>query len=166
MRRVIIAVLLVLIVITVVAFLAPQVLRAAGPTQPIAFSHKQHAGDRGIPCMFCHFSAAKSNIANVPSEEICVGCHRVVKTDSPQVQKLMSYFNSREPIPWVRVYRVPDFVYFTHQVHIANNLDCSACHGNVAAMTRIAQAQPITMGWCLECHRGKGAPTDCWTCHK
>lgn len=166
MRRVIIALLLVLIAITLVAFYGPRLIRAAGPVQPIAFSHKQHAGDRAIPCMFCHTTVAKSNIASVPSEEICVGCHRVVRTDSPQIQRLMTYYNSRQPIPWQRVYAVPEFVYFTHRMHIAANLGCENCHGNVPAMERITQAQPITMGWCLGCHRSKGAPTDCWTCHK
>ncbi|HEX9015777.1 MAG TPA: cytochrome c3 family protein [Chloroflexota bacterium] len=166
MRKVIIAVLVVLILITLAAFLGPRMLRAAAPTQPIAFSHKLHAGDRAIPCMFCHTSVSKSNIANVPSEEICAGCHRVVRPDSQQVQKLMNYFNTRQPVPWQRVYRVPDFVYFSHQMHVANNVACESCHGNVSGMDRISQAQPITMGWCLECHRSRGAPTDCWTCHK
>ncbi len=87
-------------------------------------------------------------------------------TNDPQVQKVMSYWNNKESIPWVRVNRVPDFVYFTHETHIANNVDCSSCHGNVATMDRITQPQPLTMGWCINCHRSRGAPTDCWTCHK
>jgi hypothetical protein len=166
MRRVIIAVLLVLIVALLVAFFTPRLLRAAGPTQPIAFSHKVHAGDRAIPCLYCHKAADKSSVASVPSTELCMGCHRVVRPDSPEVQKIMSYFNSREPIPWVRVYGVPEFVYFSHQMHIAANVGCETCHGNVASMDRIARAQELTMGWCLGCHRQRGAPTDCWTCHK
>ncbi len=166
MRRIVIVVLLALIGILLLLYFSPRLLRAAGPAQPIAFSHKQHAGDRGIPCLFCHTTAAKSSVASVPSEEICVGCHRVVRPDSPEVQKLMSYWNNREPIPWVRVYRVPEFVYFTHQMHVVANIGCESCHGNVAAMDRIGQAQLITMGWCLDCHNRRGADTDCWTCHK
>lgn len=166
MRRVIIVVLLALIGFLLLLYFTPRLLTAAGPTQPIAFSHKVHAGDRGIACLYCHKSAAKSAVANVPSIELCVGCHRVVKTDSAQVQKIMTYFNNREPIPWARVYRVPDFVYFSHQMHIAADVRCESCHGNVAGMDRIARAQPITMGWCLDCHRTRGASTDCWTCHE
>jgi hypothetical protein len=166
MRKVIIGVLVALIVVLVLTYLTPRVLRAAAPTQPIAFSHKQHAGDRGIPCMYCHASAAKSSVASVPSTEICVGCHRVVRPDSPQVQRLMNYWNTREPIPWVRIYAVPEFVYFSHQMHVTANVACESCHGNVASADRLARAQELTMGWCLGCHRQRGAPTDCWTCHK
>lgn len=166
MRRAIIAVLLILIVITVVAFFAPRVLRASGPAQPIAFSHAIHAGDRQISCAYCHRSTAESPVAGVPSVEICAGCHFVVRPDSPQVQEVMNYANNQQPIPWVRVYRVPDFVYFSHQMHIAAAVDCAECHGNVAGMERIALAQPLTMGWCLSCHQSRGAPTDCWTCHE
>ncbi len=164
MRRAIIIVLLLLIALTILLFFAPRL--AAGPTQPIAFSHRAHAGTREIPCTYCHRSVAESSVASVPGVELCVGCHFVVLPNSPQVQRLISYRNNREPIPWVRVYRVPDFVYFSHQMHIAADVRCDACHGNVAAMDRIALAQPLTMGWCLDCHRQRGAPTDCWTCHE
>ncbi len=164
MRRRVIVVLLVLIGITILAYVAPS-LRAA-PEQPIAFSHRAHAGTRQIPCLYCHHYAAESNVASVPAVEVCAGCHRVVMTNDPQVQKVMSYFSNQQSIPWVRVYRVPEFVYFTHQMHVTNGVGCENCHGNVPAMERIGQAQPITMGWCLNCHRSRGAPTDCWTCHK
>lgn len=166
MRRVIIGVLLILIAISVLVFFGQPFLTLASPAQPIAFSHKIHAGDRQIPCTFCHKYATNSTVAGIPTVERCAGCHLVVATSNPEVQKVMSYWNNRQPIPWVRVHQVPDFVYFTHEVHIANGIDCALCHGNVATMDRITQAQPITMGWCLNCHRGRGAPADCWTCHK
>lgn len=164
MRRVIIVALLVLIGVSLLAYLAPRL--SASPTQPIAFSHQVHAGVRQIPCTYCHNYVAESTVAGVPSVETCVGCHRVVKPSSPQVQKLMSYWNSGEPIPWERAYRVPDFVYFTHQMHIAADVRCESCHGNVAEMDQITRAQPLTMGWCLDCHRERRASTDCLTCHK
>jgi hypothetical protein len=105
-------------------------------------------------------------VASIPSAELCAGCHLVVRPNSPEVQKLMTYANNQEPIPWVRVYGVPEFVYFSHRVHIAAQVGCESCHGNVASMDRIGSAQPLTMGWCLDCHNRRGASTDCWTCHK
>lgn len=164
MRRIIITVLLILIGISVLLYFAPRL--TAGPAQPIAFSHKVHAAQRGIACTYCHEYVAKSSVAGVPSVELCMGCHRVVIPNEEEVQKLTSYWNNREPIPWVRVYRLPDFVYFTHQVHIAADVRCESCHGNVANMDRVSKAQSLSMGWCLECHRSRGAETDCWTCHK
>jgi hypothetical protein len=165
MRRIAIVILLLLIGVSLLLLFLPR-LTAASPTQPIAFSHKAHAGVRQIPCTFCHKFAVDSTVAGIPTVERCAGCHLVVKTDDPEVQKVMGYWNNRQPIPWVRVNRVPDFVYFTHEMHIAANVDCSSCHGNVAAMDRITQPQALTMGWCLNCHRSRGASADCWTCHK
>ena len=165
-RRVIIVVLLALIGVSVLAFLAPRLLTASGPAQPIAFSHKTHAGDRQISCAYCHRYASESSVAGVPSVELCAGCHLVVAPSSPEVQKVMSFRNNQQPIPWERVYRVPEFVYFSHEMHIAADVSCESCHGNVAAMDQVSKAQPITMGWCLSCHRSQGASTDCWTCHK
>lgn len=166
LRRIIIAVLLVLIVITVVAYAAPRILRAAPPTQPIAFSHVTHVAEREISCAYCHRYVAESAVAGIPSVEICAGCHQVVAGNNPDVQQVMASWSNRQPIPWVRVYRVPDFVYFSHQMHIAADVACESCHGNVAAMEQIREVQTPTMGWCLSCHRERGAPTDCWTCHK
>lgn len=165
MRRVGIAVLLALIAVTVLIYLSPRLL-TAGPAQPVAFSHQTHAGEREIACAYCHEGVAKSSVAGVPPIERCVGCHPVVAPNDSRVQQLMAYWNNRQPIPWVRVYRVPDFVYFSHQMHIAADVACASCHGNVAAMDRIARAQPLTMGWCLGCHYQRGASTDCWTCHE
>ena len=164
MRRVVIVVLLVSIGVSVLLYFAPRL--TASPTQPIPFSHKMHAGERQIPCTYCHRFVAGSSVAGIPSVELCFGCHNVVRTDSPNVQTLLTYWNNREPIPWVRVYRVPDFVYFSHQMHIAADVRCESCHGDVAAIDRIVRAQPLTMGWCLDCHRSRGADTDCWTCHE
>ena len=164
MRRIVITVLLVLIGISVLLYFAPRL--TAGPAQPIAFSHKVHAAQRGIACAYCHEYVAKSSVAGVPSVELCMGCHRVVSPNEREVQKLANYWNNQEPIPWVRVYRLPDFVYFTHQMHIAADVSCESCHGNVADMERVSKAQPLSMGWCLQCHRSRGAETDCWTCHK
>src|SRR3990172_8868855 len=119
----------------------PLDLRDRSPIQPIAFSHKLHAEDNGIPCLFCHRYA-------------------------PKAKKLMEYWDNKEPVPWVRVYGVPDHVYFPHMMHIRAGLVCATCHGEVAAMVRITRSVKLKMGWCLNCHRQHKASIDCWTCHK
>ncbi|HTG81863.1 MAG TPA: cytochrome c3 family protein [Geobacteraceae bacterium] len=135
------------------------------PVQPIAFSHKLHAGTNAIPCLFCHRSAPKSPIAGIPAVADCRACHQFISPNAPEIRKLMGYWDRREPIPWVRVYGVPDFVYFPHMMHIRANLPCAACHGEVAAMDRIVRSVSVKMGWCLDCHRQLKASIDCWTCH-
>ncbi len=155
------------------------------PEQPIPFSHKLHAGDNKIPCLYCHSNAEKSRHATVPSLNICMNCHSVVKGDSPWIQKLKQSYADGKPIEWVRVHELPDYVYFPHKRHVAKGVSCETCHGNVKEMTRIQQFAPLTMGWCMECHRGQTtpknvlantypemkypqgpvAPTNCNTCH-
>jgi hypothetical protein len=151
-----------------VAFLynLPLDLRDRAPVQPIAFSHKKHAGDNGIPCLYCHRHAPKSRIAGVPAVSDCRACHLFISADAPEIRKLMDHWEKKEPIPWVRVYAVPDHVYFPHMMHIRAGLVCTACHGDVAAMERIKRSNKLNMGWCMDCHRKKKASIDCWTCHK
>ena len=136
------------------------------PVQPIAFSHKKHAGDNGISCLFCHRSAPKSTIAGIPAVEDCRSCHLFISRDAPEIKKVMTFWDNRQPIPWVRVYGVPDHVYFPHMMHLRAGFLCSACHGDVAAMERITRTIKIEMGWCLDCHKQNKASIDCWTCHK
>ena len=155
------------------------------PEQPIPFSHRIHAGDHKIPCMYCHIYADRSKVAGVPNVQRCMGCHKIIKTDSPLIQKLTSYWDNKEPIPWVKVYNLPDHVYFPHKRHIKAGVPCQRCHGDVAKMDRITKqavflgipyvrVSHLKMGWCLECHTNEaqkyiGTPvkngTDCWTCH-
>ncbi len=142
------------------------------PAQPIRFSHKVHAGDNIIGCTSCHAYAEHSPVAGIPSMQRCQGCHKFVKQDpqDPQmtreIQALLAKLDEGKPIEWVRVYRVPDHVYFTHERHVRAGLRCQQCHGEVQTMEAVRQAAPLTMGWCLECHHARKAPTDCWTCHK
>lgn len=144
----------------------PLDLRDRSPVQPIAFSHKKHAGDNGIPCLFCHRSAKKSAIAGIPAVADCRACHLFIARDAQEIKKLTEYWDKRQPVPWVRVYGVPDHVYFPHMMHLRAGLVCATCHGEVAAMERITRAAKIKMGWCLNCHKQKKASIDCWTCHK
>ncbi len=147
-------------------YILPLDLRDRSPIQPIAFSHKIHAGDNAIPCLFCHRGVPKSPSAGIPAVADCRACHLFIAQNAPEIKKLMTYWDKKEPIPWVRVYRVPDHVYFPHKMHIRAGLVCAACHGNVAAMQRITRSVKIRMGWCLNCHRQHKASIDCWTCHK
>jgi hypothetical protein len=128
------------------------------PEQPIPFSHKIHAGDNKIPCMYCHSEAEKSRHASVPAVNVCMNCHSVVKLDSPHVQKLRKAFQEGKPIEWVRVHELPDYVYFPHKRHVAQGISCETCHGNVKEMAKIEQKSALTMGWCMECHRGQTTP--------
>jgi len=146
-------------------YILPLDLTDRSPVQPIAFSHTQHAGDNGIPCLYCHRYAAKSPVAGIPSVADCRACHQFISPDSPEIGKLIASWDKREAIPWLRVNNLPDHVYFPHMMHIHAKIDCSACHGNVVTMDRISRTTNLKMGWCLGCHRQHKASIDCWTCH-
>lgn len=136
--------------------------------QPIAFPHNIHAGDNRIDCQFCHFSAERSPSAGIPPVSTCMGCHTFVSgTENPeQVELLRGFWSGGEPIPWNRIYKVPDHVQFPHMRHISAGLDCAECHGPVEEIFVIQEvAQPLTMGWCLNCHMEQGAARDCTACH-
>ncbi len=128
------------------------------PEQPIPFSHKLHAGVNKIQCLYCHSGAEKSRHASIPSSNVCMNCHSVVKVDSPHIQKLRKAYAEGKPIEWIRVHELPDYVYFPHKRHVAKGIACETCHGNVKEMERIEQTSALTMGWCMECHRGQTTP--------
>jgi len=138
------------------------------PAQPIDFSHRIHAGDYQIPCLYCHVQARRSISAGVPSVSKCMGCHTDVAADRPQIRLLAQYWESKEPIPWVKVHDLPDFVHFTHKRHVAAGIDCQTCHGPIETMDVVSREAPLLMGLCLNCHRDNEVEhgTDCWTCHK
>ena len=128
------------------------------PDQPIPYSHKLHAGDLKIQCQYCHSTAERSKHASVPSVNVCMNCHRVVKTESPYIQKIAEAYNTGKPIEWVRIHELPDFVYFPHKRHVAAGLACQSCHGPIETMEKVYQYSALTMGWCMECHRGRSTP--------
>ena len=156
------------------------------PAQPIPYSHRLHAGELKIPCLYCHSGAEKSKHASIPALNVCMNCHRVVKTDSPYIKQITQAYVEGKPIEWVRVHELPDYVYFPHKRHVAKGVSCQTCHGQVQEMDRVSQHAPLTMGWCMECHRGQTtpknvlqkiypnmkdphgpvAPVNCSTCHK
>ncbi len=128
------------------------------PVQPIPFSHKLHSGENKIPCLYCHSSAEKSKHSTVPSLGICMNCHKVVQVKSPYIQQVKKAYDEGKPIEWIRVHELADHAYFPHKNHVAKGIACQVCHGNVEAMERIEQKSSLTMGWCMECHRGQTAP--------
>ncbi len=136
------------------------------PAQPIPFSHHIHVTTKKINCFFCHSSAARSNQAGLPSVDKCNLCHKVIASGFEPIQKVVKHYERREPIPWRRVYVLPDFVRFSHQAHVAvAGLDCGECHGNVAQMDRVGLNQKIDMNWCITCHWRNKATDSCFACH-
>jgi len=137
------------------------------PTQPIPFSHKLHAGDNKINCKYCHASAEVSRHASVPSLNICMNCHLVVKAGSEQIQKISEAYESRKPIQWEKVHLLPDHVKFNHSAHVRAGKQCQECHGPVETMEVVYQKESLSMGWCVNCHRKpeNNAPVTCSTCH-
>jgi cytochrome c3-like protein len=123
------------------------------PEQPIAFPHKVHAGDNKIPCLYCHSAARASRHAGIPAVSVCMNCHSIMEKQTVEIEKLKETVQRQQPVQWVKVHNLPDFVYFNHSQHVLSGVACQRCHGPVEKMTRIEQVQPLTMGWCLQCHR-------------
>lgn len=126
------------------------------PVQPVDYSHKLHAGDLGIDCRYCHHTVETSAFAAVPATETCMNCHAKVRRDSEKLLPVQESWASNEPIPWVRVHNLPDYAYFDHSAHLAAGVGCVSCHGRVDQMPEVRQVQPLSMSWCLDCHRNPG----------
>jgi hypothetical protein len=147
------------------------------PDQPILFSHKLHAGQMNIDCQYCHNGVEKTRHALVPSLNICMNCHTVARKDRPEIIKLAKYYNDGAVLPWKRVHKTPDFVFFNHSVHVNKGIDCVNCHGDVKQMEKIMQTNSFTMAACLDCHRNaheklpdvqdiRKGPDNCFACHR
>jgi hypothetical protein len=184
------AVLLAVLVFLALSSWSRQPAVAQASTQPINFPHNVHVETYKIDCQYCHADARRSEFAGIPSVTRCMGCHKITAADKPEIKKLAEYAAKGEPVPWVRVYKVPEFTYFPHKSHIRAELKCQQCHGAVEKMTTVGATTgprlindllhltgmrpappPLTMGWCIDCHReqnatrGAKAPLDCVTCH-
>ena len=145
------------------------------PVQPIAYSHRLHAGELQIQCQYCHFGADKSRHAGIPPASVCMNCHKFVKAPlgavraedalaekekrpprpvvSPELQKLYDAIDRGQPIAWTRIHSLPDFAYFDHRPHVNAGVACQQCHGPVETMERVRQVSDLSMGWCVNCHR-------------
>jgi hypothetical protein len=138
-----------------VYYYAPQDYTRVGysPTQPVPFSHVQHAGQLGLSCLYCHTGVEESPVAKIPPTQTCMNCHQAIKADSPKLELVKASWESGKPIPWIRVHKTPDYVFFNHAVHVKRGVGCVSCHGKVNEMPVVVHDQPLSMGWCLDCHR-------------
>ena len=133
--------------------------------QPVSFSHKQHSLI-GLPCNDCHNGANKRERAGLPKAEQCMLCHQTVKTESPEIIKLAGLYSVNAKLDWIRIYKVADHVHFPHMRHVAADIDCATCHGQVQEMEIIEEVnQPLSMGWCVSCHIEREVSRDCAVCH-
>lgn len=123
------------------------------PEQPVPFSHALHAGELGMDCRYCHVQVERSAVASVPPTQVCMNCHQLVQRDSPNLAAILDSMSSGEPMRWVRVHKVPEYAFFDHSVHLRAGVGCSSCHGDVRSMEVVTQAEPLSMSWCLDCHR-------------
>jgi hypothetical protein len=178
------------------------------PVQPIAYSHRLHAGDLKINCLYCHSGSERSRYAGIPAMSVCMNCHRQItapraevehetaaaekeqrearRVISPELRKLYDGFalddelapvpdRTAKPIAWIKVHALPDYVRFNHSPHVVAGVTCQTCHGPIETMERVRQHAPLSMGWCVNCHREVNetgvegrqvhAPIDCATCH-
>src|SRR5204863_2825591 len=168
----------------------PLVTAPRAPRQPIFFNHVIHAGSFQIACQYCHADARRSEYAGLPSVERCMGCHKIIGAqDNPEIAKLHDFARRGQPIPWVRIFKLPEFTYFPHKAHVRAGLECGTCHGPIERMRRVGgptgpsrvndllnlvalkpPPRPLTMVWCVSCHRresdppGVKAPLACVTC--
>jgi Cytochrome c7 and related cytochrome c len=135
------------------------------PVQPIPYSHKQHLA-LGLKCANCHLMPDPGEMMGFPPEEKCMACHQSVKTDSPAIRKLAAFAAKKQPVPWVRVYQIPGYVFFSHKFHLEAGATCEACHGKVAERERLFRETDLSMGACMSCHRANRAAVDCLFCHE
>jgi len=128
------------------------------PRQPVAYSHALHAGLLGLDCRYCHTNVETAAHALIPPTQVCLNCHTTIRADSPKLAPLRQVYaedgaRAGMPIEWVRVHDLPDYVYFDHSAHVRRGVGCVSCHGRVDNMEVVYQAEPLSMGWCLDCHR-------------
>ena len=123
------------------------------PRQPVAFDHHLHVEQVGLDCRYCHTFVDRSEHSNVPDAGTCMNCHSMIKPESVALGPIRESYNSGEPIPWVRVHKTPDYVFFNHSVHVNRGISCVECHGQINLMREVYHAQSLSMAFCLDCHR-------------
>jgi hypothetical protein len=129
--------------------------RAVGyqPKQPIPFSHAVHAGKMKMDCRYCHTTVEKAGFAAIPPTKTCLNCHASIKSESKLLEPMRVSYQEGTPLRWIKVHDLPDFVYFNHSAHLNKGVACVTCHGQIDQMEEVEQAKPLSMAWCLECHR-------------
>jgi hypothetical protein len=121
--------------------------------QPVQFSHQHHVGGIGIDCRYCHTSVEVSSSAGIPPTKTCINCHSQIWAESPYLEPVRASFRDEQPLRWIRVHDLPDFVYFNHSIHVNKGVGCETCHGRVDRMPLMVQQASLQMEWCLDCHR-------------
>lgn len=135
-------------------YMTPKYTRVGyAPIQPVPYSHKLHVGQLGLDCRYCHSNVDKSGYANLPTAQTCMNCHNQVKPDSPLLEPIRRSYETGEPVPWVKIHELPDFAFFNHAAHVNRGVSCVECHGKINEMEVVEHAQPLSMGFCLDCHR-------------
>lgn len=123
------------------------------PEQPIPYSHALHVGELGMDCLYCHSTVEKTGFAAIPTTSVCMNCHATIRTQSEKLRPLREAHAANLPVPWVKVHDLPDHAFFNHSAHVNQGVGCVECHGRVDRMEVVSQRQPLSMGWCLTCHR-------------
>ena len=123
------------------------------PEQPVPYSHRFHVAELGMDCRYCHVGVETSPVAGVPPTQTCMNCHTMVKPTSDSLKVVLDSWETGNPIQWVKVHKSPDYVYFDHSAHVNVGVSCVSCHGRVDRMSTVVQMEPLSMKWCLDCHR-------------
>ena len=123
------------------------------PRQPVPYSHKLHVGELGLDCRYCHASVEQSSVSNIPPTTVCMNCHSLIKKDSELLEPIRASEQDGISMRWVRVHNLPDYAYFHHAAHVRAGVGCVSCHGQINEMEVVMQAEPLSMSWCLDCHR-------------
>jgi menaquinone reductase, multiheme cytochrome c subunit len=123
------------------------------PVQPVPYSHALHVGQLGMDCLYCHTSVESAAHAAVPPTQTCMNCHKMVRADSERLIPVFESYATGMPVEWIRVHDLPDYVYFNHSAHVRRGVGCVSCHGRIDTMEVVTQVEPLSMGWCLRCHR-------------
>lgn len=141
--------------IALVAYgVTPEAIRIGyQPEQPVPYSHALHVGELGLDCRYCHNTVEQSGHAAIPPAETCMNCHFGIRPDSPNLTPIREAYSRGTPVEWVRVHDLPDYVMFNHSAHVTRGVGCESCHGRVDQMVEVHQVQPLTMEWCLGCHK-------------
>lgn len=135
-------------------YMTPKYTRVGyAPVQPVPFSHAQHVQEVGLDCRYCHSNVDKSGHSNVPAAQTCMNCHGTIKPNSPALAIVRESFEKNTPVPWVWIHKTPDFAFFNHAIHVNRGISCVECHGPVNQMETVTHMQPLSMAFCLDCHR-------------
>jgi hypothetical protein len=125
--------------------------------QPVPYSHALHAGKLGIDCRYCHTTVEKANFASIPPTETCMNCHTNIRSQSDKLEPIRNSWATGKPMEWIKIHDLAQYVYFSHQAHVSHGVGCIECHGRIDQMEQVYQAKPLSMGWCLDCHRDPGS---------